>query len=258
MPPATDLESGQAWNHLLDTLKRAGEVVLSDSVPHDPVDMASGFRHLLVLLGVGIDELLRRGLDRVPAIKPSGMDAAYKWGMECPDCIYMGSSLEGGSTYRLWGNRGSARYVGLQVMAGMGSTANALIDDFELGPDGEFEIILSAEPHEGNWLPLDEDATMLVVRHFFYDWEHEVPVTMSIEPLSASSAGDGHTAVEPQAAMARQVIALGRLRGGEPQFLPGLLESRGAQHLPPTVRRLGHGSGCREPSGHRIVEAGPR
>ena len=25
---------------------------------------------------------------------------------------------------------------------------------------------------------------MLVVRHFFYDWEHEVPVTMSIEPLS--------------------------------------------------------------------------
>ena len=92
-----DLDSGQAWNHLLDTLKRTGDVVLSDSVPHDPVDMASGFRHLLVLLGVGIDELLRRGLDQVPAVKPSGMDAAYKWGMECPDCIYVGSALKGGS-----------------------------------------------------------------------------------------------------------------------------------------------------------------
>src|SRR5271154_4386341 len=53
-----DLESGEAWNHLLDTLRRTGEVVLSDAVPNDPVDMASGFRHLLVLLGVGIDELL--------------------------------------------------------------------------------------------------------------------------------------------------------------------------------------------------------
>jgi len=205
----TDLESGQAWNHLLDTLKRAGDTVLSDTVPHDPVDMASGFRHLLVLLGVGIDELLRRGLDRVPAIKPSGLDAAYKWGMECPDCIYVGSALEGGTTYRLSGTRGSARYVGLQVMAGMDSTSNALLDDFELGPEGEFEIILSGEPHDGNWLPLDANATMLVVRHFFYDWEHEAPVNMSIEPLSNSSAGEVPTAVEPQAVIARQVIALG-------------------------------------------------
>jgi hypothetical protein len=204
-----DLETGEAWNHLLESLKRTGELVLSDSVPSDPVDMASGFRHLLVLLGVGIDELLRRGLDRVPAIKPSAMDAAYKWGMECPDCIYVGSSLKGGSTYRLSGNRGSARYVGLQVMAGMASSANALLDEFELDPDGNFELILSAERHEGNWLPLDEGATMLVVRHFFYDWEHEVPVTMSIEQLSGPSTVEEHTPAEPQAAIARQVVALG-------------------------------------------------
>ncbi len=204
-----ELDSGEAWNHLLETLKRTGEVVLSDSVPNDAVDRASGFRHLLVLLGVGIDELLRRGLDRVPAIKPSGMDAAYKWGMECPDCIYVGSALKGGSTYRLWGNRGTARYVGLQVMAGMGSTANALIDEFELDAEGNFDIILSAEPQAGNWLPLDEGATMLVVRHFFYDWEHEVPVTMSIESLSGPATGDEHPSVEPKAAIARQVIALG-------------------------------------------------
>ena len=204
-----DLDSGEAWNHLLETLKRTGEVVLSDSVPNGPVDRASGFRHLLVLLGVGIDELLRRGLDRVPAIKPSGMDAAYKWGMECPDCIYVGSALKGGNTYRLWGNRGSARYVGLQVMAGMGSTANALIDEFDLDADGNFEIILSAEPHEGNWLPLDEGASMLVVRHFFYDWEREVPVTMSIEPISGPATVDQRPLAEPKAAIARQVIALG-------------------------------------------------
>src|ERR1700722_4628568 len=57
--PGQDLDSGEAWNHLLDTLKKTGETVLSDAVPGDPVDRASGFRHLLVLLGVGIDELLR-------------------------------------------------------------------------------------------------------------------------------------------------------------------------------------------------------
>ena len=249
-----DLDSGEAWNHLLDTLRRTGEVVLSDAVPNDPVDMASGFRHLLVLLGVGIDELLRRGLDQVPAVKPSGMDAAYKWGMECPDCIYVGSALRGGATYRLWGNRGSARYVGLQVMAGMGSTSNALIDEFELGRR-EFEIILSAEPHEGNWLPLDEGATMLVVRHFFYDWEHEVPVTMSIEPLSGPADRENHSG-RTEGGHGPSGDRPGRLRGGEPQLLPGLLQSRGTQHVPPPSGRDGHGGGGREPSGHRVVAVG--
>ena len=218
---ARDLTSGEAWSHLLETLQRVGEVVLSDAVPQDPVDMSSGFRHLLVLLGVGIDELLRRGLDRVPAIKPSGMDAAYKWGMECPDCIYVGSALKGGTTYRLWGNRGSARYVGLQVMSGMASSANALLDEFELDPDRNFEIVLSAEPREGNWLPLDEGATMLVVRHFFYDWEHEVPVTMSIEPLSSPPDVDAEPPVEPRTAMARQVVALGDFVEENLQFFLG-------------------------------------
>jgi hypothetical protein len=204
-----DLQSGQAWNHLLESLKRMGDVVLSDDVPGQSVDMASGFRHLLVLLGVGIDELLRRDLDRVPAVKASGMDAAYKWGMECPDCIYLGSALNGSETYRLSGKRGTARYVGLQVMSGMASSFNALLEDFELGPDGEFDLILSAEPHPGNWIPLDDQATMFVVRHFFYDWEHEDPATLSIEQLSGSSLIPGSVPVEPMTAMARQLVALG-------------------------------------------------
>jgi hypothetical protein len=206
---STDLDTGVAWNHLLEAMKRASDVVLSDAVPQGSVDMASGFRHLLVLLGVGIDELLRRGLDTVPAVKPSAMDAAFKWGMECPDCIYLGSALIGSETYRLSGTRGSARYVGIQVMSGMASTFNALLDDFELGPDGEFELILSAEPHEGNWVPLVENTTMLVIRHFFYDWEHEVAADLSIEPLSGTLPSGNDATGDPRTALARQLVALG-------------------------------------------------
>jgi hypothetical protein len=211
---ASDLDSGAAWRHLLETLQRSSELVLAESATLDDTDMASGFRHLLVLLGIGVDEVLRRGLDRVPAVKPASTDSAYKWGMECPDCIYLGSSLRPGQSYRLTGIRGTARYIGVQVMSGMASTSNALLDEFELGPNGEFEIVLSAEPHEGNWMPLDGGATNLVIRHFFYDWEHEVPVHMTIEPIGEQGDTERKEAtervtIEPKTAMARQVVALG-------------------------------------------------
>ena len=64
-------------------------------------------------------------------------------------------------------------------------------------------------PQEGNWIPLDEYATMLVVRHFFYDWDHEVPGHHSIEPLSGQALVAESTSVDPRTALARQMIALG-------------------------------------------------
>jgi hypothetical protein len=204
-----DLEAGVAWSHLLAKLESASATVLSDSVPHNPVDMAAGFRHLLVLLWIGIDDALRRDSGAVLAVRPSNTDAVFKWGMDCPDCLYTGSGLRGGDTYRLSGNRGTARYVGLQTMAGMASTANVLLDEIELAPNGDFEIILSADEHSGNWLQIADDATQLVVRHFFYDWDTEVPSSLSIERLSAVSPVVASDAIDPRAAMARQLVALG-------------------------------------------------
>jgi hypothetical protein len=49
-------------------------------------------------------------------------------------------------------------------MAGMVSTANVLLDEIELAPNGDFEIILSADEHPGNWMKIADDATELVVR----------------------------------------------------------------------------------------------
>ena len=206
---ADDLLSGRAWSHLLDGLRRASEVVLADDVPRNAADMAAGFRHLLVLLGIGLDNALREESGSVLAVKPSSVDAIYKWGMDCPDCIYTGAGLRGGETYRLWGNRGSARYVGLQAMAGMASSANVLLDELDLGPDGEVDLMLSADPHEGNWLPIAENATALVVRHFFYDWDTEVASSLSIERIGAAGERAARAPEDPRAVVARQLIALG-------------------------------------------------
>ncbi len=211
---ALELESGAAWSYLLAKLQTVSTTVLSDQVPRNPYDMAAGFRHLLVLLWIGIDDALRGGSNATLAIRPSNTDAIFKWGMDCPDCLYTGAGLRGGETYRLWGNRGTARYVGLQTMAGMASTANVLLDpdEIELEPNGDFEIILSAEQHTGNWMAIAPDATQLVIRHFFYDWTTEVQSRLSIErinPIEIATSTDAATPLDPMAAMARQLVALG-------------------------------------------------
>src|SRR5580658_5779615 len=204
-----DLTSGRAWSHLLQALQKAADVVLSDDMPRDPMDMAAGFRHLLGLLGIGIAQGLRAEVDPVLAVKPSNVDNVYKWGMDCPDCIYAGAPLRGGETYHLWGNRGTARYVGLQSMAGMASSANVLLDELDLGPGGEVDLILSEESHEGNWLPIAANATALVVRHFFYDWDTEVASSLSIERIGDAGERAARTPEDPRAAVARHLIALG-------------------------------------------------
>lgn len=219
---AEDLVSGRAWSHLLDALAKAAKVVESNVGARNPVDLASGFRHLLVLLAIGADQALRAESDPVLAINASGVDNVYKWGMDCPDCIYTGAPLRGGETYRVWGNRGTARYVGLQSMAGMASSANLLLDELDLGPGGEVELTLSAERHDGNWLLIPENATILVVRHFFYDWDSEVASSLSIERVGDGSDGGAETdprpPSDPRQVAARQLIALGDFVLGNLEF----------------------------------------
>ena len=71
------------------------------------------------------------------------------------------------------------------------------------------DLILSAEPHEGNWLAIAENATALVVRHFFYDWDTEVASSLSIERIGAKGERAARPTEDPRAAVARQLIALG-------------------------------------------------
>ena len=96
------------------------------------VDYASGMRHLMVLLAVGIDMALRVDPDPVLAVNRASMDDIVTWGLECPDCVYMNASLRAGETYRLFGNRGTARYVGLQTMDGIAATTNVLVDELDV------------------------------------------------------------------------------------------------------------------------------
>ncbi len=138
-----DVDLAQAWSYLQEQLGKAAQVVESDPMSRNRVDLAAGMRHLLVLLTAGIDEVLRFDPEPVLGVQRTSTDDIVTWGMECPDCIYTRAVLRGGESYRLFGNRGTARYVGLQTMNGIAATANELVDELEVDADGNFEVVLS-------------------------------------------------------------------------------------------------------------------
>ncbi len=204
----------QAWSHLLQSLEGAAGIVDSDPVNRNRVDLAAGMRHLLVLLAAGVDEALRFEPDPVLSVQRTSTDDIVTWGMECPDCIYTRAKLRGGESYRLFGNRGTARYVGLQTMDGIVSTANELVDELEMDADGSFEVVLSRDEHDGNWMLIQGAHPTLTVRHFFYDWDSEVPSSLRIERIGERAGMSGATGatgapVEPDVALSRQLAALG-------------------------------------------------
>ncbi|WP_313864528.1 hypothetical protein [Mycobacterium sp.] len=203
-----DVDLAQAWSHLQEQLRKAAQAVTSDPMSRNRVDLAAGMRHLLVLLTAGIDEVLRFDPHPVLCVQRTSTDDIVTWGMECPDCIYTRAVLRGGESYRLFGNRGTARYVGLQTMNGIAATANELVDELDVDADGNFEVVLSPDERPSNWMRIEGDHPTLTVRHFFYDWDTEVASSLHIERLGDAVDSNGDS-LDPAAAVSRQLVALG-------------------------------------------------
>jgi hypothetical protein len=90
-----------------------------------------------------------------------------------PDAIYYETLVSADYSYRIRGNTSGATYTsftvelerGKDTMGKLGATINDT--EFETDKDGNFEIIVSAKPHKGNWLRLDAGAISIATRHYF-------------------------------------------------------------------------------------------
>ena len=208
-PETPAVVDGAAWYALLESLRSAGEQVLAPGAPTSALDRAEGFRHLASLLRIGIAEML---VDMDPD-RPrfQWADGTGKWGLDCADGLYAQAPLRGGTVYRIRGHRGSAHFVGLQMVASMRAVHDLDADALETDADGRFELWLGGEKRPGNWLELPDDANVLIVRQFFYDWHSEVPARLEIERVD-----EGPRRVSRPPApegIGAQLAALGRFVG---------------------------------------------
>lgn len=184
---------GEIWREFVAALEGLESLVLADDVPARPQDRAEGWRYLLRFLGSGIRVVVPAGDPDYPEfcrMSENGMS----WGLDNPDCNYSWARVRGDASYRIGGNRGSARHLEFQVNTGHFGDGNvggwrtvSSIHGRELvsEPDGSFEIVLSPEPHEGNWMALEPDASFLLLRQYMSDWETERPADLFIERIDA-------------------------------------------------------------------------
>ncbi len=185
--------SGQSWEEFCDTLKAAGAAISFPGAPMDSFNQAEGYRYLSRLVRAGLESFMEYADPKAPVLRRVAHET-IKLGSDNPDNHYQNAVISGEYDYRISGTRGSVHYLGFGSQKGhygqggqMPTTGYVEGKDLEIGKDGRFELIVSASPKPGNWLPMERESTMVIVRQTFQDRSSEVPAELTIERIG----GDG-------------------------------------------------------------------
>jgi hypothetical protein len=192
------------WSDYLERLRKADAVLDQLADPADEQLRQEAFRLLFLSLGQGFFSTFVDPdcPDFVPAV-----NSVFNASSTNPDFIYYQASVDGRGVYRMAGRRGAALFVhvdmaagGLGVMDELGpSTGNFDLDALSLGPQGEFEVVLSSErpaDFAGDWRRLDPATRVIVVRQGAYDWDALPDGRFTIERLDRPITPRRFTAAE--------------------------------------------------------------
>lgn len=181
-----------AWTEFCERLRRAGERVFKDPNPTSGSHRVDAYRFLTQNLGQAFDLALETRDTGYPALHTfSG--PTRKLGGDCADFTYQQAWIDGHSTYRLTGTRGTARFFNVTVQGrrtpgpgvlhepfGDTPEANLLGHQLRTGADGAFELYIGGPERGPNWLPTTPDSRKLFIRQGFDRWD-ELPAQLRIE-----------------------------------------------------------------------------
>ena len=181
--------SGKAWEDFCDNLKTAGAALVYPGTPRDAFQQAEGIRYLTRILRGGLEAFVEYNDPRFPMFRRT-VHETIKMGADNPDNYYLNAQISGEYEYVITGKRNTIHYFGLFTQNGNYGTTGGLapcgvLEDGELEVDanGNFEIILSKERRGTNWLKIEEDTSLLMVRQTYLDRANETPVEMTIRAI---------------------------------------------------------------------------
>jgi hypothetical protein len=194
MGDGKELRLSATWRNFCEQLAHAGEVLDRPSAPGTAIDQAEGLRYLSRLTRTALNMLVDSSDPDFPRIFLL-TDDAIKIGADNPDNLYQQIVVRGDRDYRITGTRNSVPYFSIGSKANryaidgtMASTGEIELTDMAIAPDGSFEIIVSKTEKPGNWLPMADDTTLLIIRQTFNDKRTEVAADVRIERISEGPA----------------------------------------------------------------------
>jgi hypothetical protein len=172
----------QAFDAWVTAQRAALDVVHQASgVPESAVDLAEGYRWVTRLSRLALDWFVERSDPLHPQLFTL-QDEYRKLLVDNPDVHYLFCVLDDRRSYRLVGRRGQAAYIGMTfgtpfgqgpVGGRTGTQTQTHVDQFEIGPDGEVDILIAPEasmptPRPRNSVVLEPGTAQLAMRetHF--------------------------------------------------------------------------------------------
>jgi hypothetical protein len=195
MSDTTQSRLDAAWKVWIEAQEAAIETVRhAEGVPRTDTDMAEGYRWITRLTSLAQEWFIEKSDPLHPQLFPS-QSAYRKLLVDNPDVLYGFCALDDTRSYRLSGTRGGAAYVGLTfgtpvgkgaVGGRTGTTVQAHLDQFDLGPNGEVDILIAPadqlpDPRPKNTIELAPGTGQVAVRETFFDRGHDTPADLRIE-----------------------------------------------------------------------------
>lgn len=188
--------SGQAWDEFCDQLKLAGATLHSQGTPQDAFNQAEGLRYLTRLTRAGLEAFVEYSDPAFPVLKRM-VHETVKMGADNPDNYYFNAQISGDFEYKISGKRNSVHYIGFFTQNGNYGTTGGLAPcgvlegvDLITEDDGSFEIILSKEKKGKNWLKIEDETSMVMVRQTFLNRFEESAAEIKIENSDGRIAPD--------------------------------------------------------------------
>lgn len=191
-PPVHDMgfQSPAIWLEMSRAIEKLQRWVWDDPLIKDELTRAEGVRYLSRLVAGALPMTLDASSADYPQFLHF-LNTRIHYGLPATDCHYVWAPVHGDNTYKIKGDRGTARLFDIETRNGhFAHVADWTLEDrrsqFEVDSDNQVEIILSREPQPGNWIQLAEGYGNIIFRQYFYDWENERPAALTIERLGAS------------------------------------------------------------------------
>jgi hypothetical protein len=181
----------QAQTTALDVVRQA------TGVPESDVDLAEGYRWVTRLATLALEWIVEKSDPLHPQLFTL-QDEYRKLLVDNPDVHYLFCVLDDVHVYRLVGYRGDCAYLGMTfgtafgqgpVGGRTGTQTQTHIDEYEIGPDGEVDILIAPasampDPRPRNSIVVQPGTAQLAIRetHFRKAPEHFSRLRVELVP----------------------------------------------------------------------------